>query len=342
MGKRAIVQAIGGDEGENGFHGAGFLREIGRLNKLLVIAGPTASGKSALASALAEQFDGVVINADSMQIYRGVPILTAQPTAEEQARLPHRLYGQFVPDQLCSAGIWRALAAEACQGAWGIGKLPVVVGGTGLYLRTLVEGISPIPDIPDDVREASRALFAELGNAHFYEKLQQRDPVMAERLDPGNSQRLVRAWEVIEATGRSLAEWQADPREGGLDADSATLLLHPPRDALYANCDRRLEVMLEAGALDEVTALVKLGLDPALPVMKALGVAEFSAHLRGDLPLDQALALAQQSTRRYAKRQTTWFRHQLIPQMTINEQLSESLMEKIYPFIRSFLLTGAS
>jgi tRNA dimethylallyltransferase len=223
-----------------------------------------------------------------------------------------------------------------------MGKLPVVVGGTGLYLRTLIDGISPVPDIPDEVRDASRALFAELGNARFYEKLSERDPAMAKKLDPGNSQRLVRAWEVIEATGRSLAEWQADPREGGLDAESMTLLLAPPRDALYANCDRRLTLMLEAGALEEVAALLTLKLDPALPVMKALGVAEFSAHLRGELPLDQSLALAQQSTRRYAKRQLTWFRHQLIPQMTIDEQLSESLIAKIFAFVRPFLLTGVS
>ena len=312
------------------------------MNKLLVIAGPTASGKSALASAVAERFDGVVINADSMQVYRGVPILTAQPTAADQARLPHKLYGVFEPADLCSAGIWRNLAAEACEQAWAEGKLPVVVGGTGLYIRSLVDGLSPIPDIPDPVRDASRVLFAELGNARFHEKLAERDPVMAQRLDPGNSQRLVRAWEVLEATGRSLADWQADPREGGLDADSATLLLDPPREALYANCDRRLELMLEAGALDEVAALMQLGLDPALPVMKALGVAEFSAHLQGGLPLDQALALAQQSTRRYAKRQVTWFRHQLIPKMRVEEKLSESFLEKIFVFIRFSLLTGVS
>ena len=312
------------------------------MNKLLVIAGPTASGKSALASSLAAEFGGVVINADSMQVYRGVPILTAQPTGNEQSRLPHRLYGAFAPDQLCSAGIWRTLAAEACADAWGQGKLPVVVGGTGLYLRTLVDGISPIPDIPDDVRDAARALFAELGNARFHEKLSERDPVMAARLDPGNSQRLVRAWEVLDATGRSLAEWQADPREGGLDAESATLLLAPPRDDLYRSCDLRLEKMLDLGALDEVAALTALGLDPALPVMKALGVAEFSSHLRGEVSLTDALTLAQQSTRRYAKRQTTWFRHQLIPKMTIEEKLSESLRERIYVFIRHFLLTTAS
>ena len=304
------------------------------MNKLLVIAGPTASGKSALASAVAEEFGGVVINADSMQVYRGVPILTAQPTAEEQARLPHRLYGAFAPDDLCSAGIWRARAAEACAEAWGQGRLPVVVGGTGLYLRTLVEGLSPIPDIPDDVRDASRALFAVLGNTRFYERLTERDPVMAARLDPGNSQRLVRAWEVLEATGRSLADWQADPREGGLDADATTILLAPPRGDLYRSCDMRLEKMLDQGALDEVRDLVALGLDPALPVMKALGVAEFAAHLRGEASLTDALALAQQSTRRYAKRQTTWFRHQLIPQMAVEEKFSESLLDRIFAFIR--------
>jgi len=304
------------------------------LNKLLVIAGPTASGKSALASACAQEFGGVVINADSMQVYRGVPILTAQPTAEEQARLPHRLYGGFAPDQLCSAGIWRAQAADACAQAWGEGKLPVVVGGTGLYIRSLVDGLSPIPEIPDAVREASRALFAELGNARFHQRLAQRDPVMAARLDPGNSQRLIRAWEVLEATGRSLADWQADPREGGLDAEVTTLLLAPPREVLYRSCDERLVKMLGLGALDEVRALTALNLDPALPVMKALGVAELAAHLRGELSLADALALAQQSTRRYAKRQTTWFRHQLIPQMTVEEKFSESLTGKIFSFIR--------
>jgi tRNA dimethylallyltransferase len=312
------------------------------LNKLLVIAGPTASGKSALASAAAAEFGGVVINADSMQVYRGVPILTAQPTAEEQARLPHRLYGAFAPDQLCSAGIWRGLAAGACAEAWAQGRLPVVVGGTGLYIRSLVEGLSPIPDIPNAVREAARALFATLGNARFHERLAARDPVMAARLDPGNSQRLVRAWEVLEATGRSLADWQADPREGGLDAESLTLLLAPPRDALYQSCDARLVKMLDQGALGEVAALAALGLDPALPVMKALGVAEFAAHLRGELPLADALARAQQSTRRYAKRQTTWFRHQLIPQMIVEEKFSESLPDRIFSFIRQFLLTAAS
>lgn len=309
------------------------------MNKLLVIAGPTASGKSSLASALAEEFGGTVINADSMQIYRGVPILTAQPGETEQARLPHRLYGVMDPAETCSAGIWRAMAAQACEAAWAEGRLPVVVGGTGLYIRSLVEGLSPIPEIPEDVREEARALLAELGNARFHALLAASDPVMAARLDPGNSQRLARAWEVLRATGRSLADWQADPRQGGLDADSATLLLLPEREALYRNCDRRLEVMLEQGALAEVEGLMKLGLDPSLPAMKALGVAEFSAHLRGETDLPSALALAQQSTRRYAKRQVTWFRHQLIPQMTIEEQLSASLMEKIFSFIRSSLLT---
>ncbi len=309
------------------------------MNKLLVIAGPTASGKSALASALAGEFGGTVINADSMQVYRGVPILTAQPSQAEQERLRHRLYGVMAPSEVCSAGIWRAMAAEACEAAWAEGRLPVVVGGTGLYLRSLVEGLSPVPEIPDDLRDESRALFAELGNARFHERLAERDPVMAARLDPGNSQRLVRAWEVLVATGRSLADWQADPREGGLDAKSLTLLLSPPREALYQNCDRRLEIMLDQGALAEVEALTALGLDPALPAMKALGVAEFSAYLRGESDLASALATAQQSTRRYAKRQLTWFRHQLIPQMTIEEQLSESYMQKIYAFIRSDLLT---
>ena len=310
------------------------------MNKLLVVAGPTASGKSALAASLAESFDGVVINADSMQIYQGVPILTAQPSAEEQARLPHRLYGVLPPEQSCSAGLWRQMAEEACKAAWAAGKLPLLVGGTGLYLRSLIEGLSPIPDIPEEVRAESRALFARLGNQAFHRLLAEHDAEMAARLDASNSQRLIRAWEVLQATGRSLAEWQAEPRGGQIEADSLILTVTPPREALYRACDRRLEAMVRSGALDEVAALIERNLDPALPAMKALGVAEFAAHLRGETSLDTALAAAQQATRNYAKRQLTWFRHQIIAQMTVNEQFSERVTDKIFSFIRQFLLTA--
>ncbi|HSV28255.1 MAG TPA: tRNA (adenosine(37)-N6)-dimethylallyltransferase MiaA, partial [Candidatus Omnitrophota bacterium] len=178
-----------------------------KTKSALVIAGPTASGKSALALAAAREFDGVVINADSMQVYDVLRVVTARPSEQDESLAPHRLYGVLPPSVACSAALWKDRAAAEMEKAWAAGKLPVVVGGTGLYIRTLMQGISPVPDIPADIRDAARALLAEKGNADFHAMLAARDPVMAERLGPGNSQRLVRAWEVIEATGRSLAEW---------------------------------------------------------------------------------------------------------------------------------------
>jgi tRNA dimethylallyltransferase len=310
------------------------------LNTLLVIAGPTASGKSGLALAVAREFGGMVINADSMQVYDGPRILTARPSPQEEAAVPHRLYGTLDPSETCSAGRWLELAKAAAHEAWALGKLPVVVGGTGLYLRALTQGLSPIPDIPEDIRAAARARFATLGNQAFHAALAERDPVMAGRLHPSNSQRLVRAWEVLDATGRSLAEWQAIAPTGGIDAAILALVLDPPRDALNAACDRRFLSMMDQGALDEVRALLGRRLDPALPVMKALGVPELAAHLTDGLDLADAIAGAQRATRHYAKRQATWFRHQMPDADRISTQLSESLEQKIFPKLRQFLLTG--
>ncbi|MGE5545993.1 MAG: tRNA (adenosine(37)-N6)-dimethylallyltransferase MiaA [Solirubrobacterales bacterium] len=305
----------------------------------VVIAGPTASGKSALAVAVAEEFGGVVINADSMQVYDVLRVVTARPSPEDEARVPHRLYGHLSPAVACSAAAWRDDARAEVEAAWAAGRLPVVVGGTGLYIRTLIEGISPVPDIPDDVRAAARARFAQVGNAAFHAELARRDPVMAARLEPGNSQRLVRAWEVLEATGRSLAEWQALPPEGGVAADWITFALLPPREWLYGNCDRRFGQMVEQGALAEVAALLAMDLDPALPAMKALGVPELAAHLRGEIDLDGAIAAACRATRNYAKRQMTWFRHQLKAPIALSAQYSESLKAEIFSKIRQRPLT---
>jgi tRNA dimethylallyltransferase len=310
-------------------------------NKLVVIAGPTASGKSALALAVAEEFGGMVINADSMQIYHTLRILTARPTPADEARVPHRLYGILSPTDLCSAGRWRSLAAAACDEAWSAGKLPVVVGGTGLYLRALLGGLSPIPDIPDDIRAATRARFAHLGNAAFHAGLAAVDPVMAARLHPANSQRLIRAWEVLAATGRSLADWQAQPPFTGLDAAAFTISVTPPRQLLYAGCDRRFLDMLERGAVDEVRALMALDLAHDLPAMRALGVPALIAYVKGEINRDEAVEEAQQATRNYAKRQLTWFRHQLSAQYVLDAQFSESLSGKIFSIIRLFLLTDA-
>lgn len=310
------------------------------LPPAIVIAGPTASGKSALALAVAREFDGVVINADSMQVYDVLRVVTARPSEEDEAAAPHRLYGALHPSPPCSAALWRDMAAAEMEKAWAAGKLPVVVGGTGLYIRTLQQGISPVPDVPADIRAAARTLFTEKGNAAFHALLAARDPLMAGRLDPSNSQRLVRAWEVLEATGRSLAQWQAEPMEGAVAAEWRTLALLPPRDWLYENCARRFALMVEQGALDEVRALMDLNLDPALPAMKALGVPELAGHLRGETDIDEAIAAATQATRNYAKRQMTWFRHQLDAPTAAYEQFSESLCAKMFMIIRQFLLTG--
>lgn len=321
---------------------------------MVVITGPTAGGKSGLALALAEAFDGVVINADSMQVYRELRILTARPGADALARAPHRLYGVLPGRQPCSAGRWRDMALDEVAAARSEGRLPLVVGGTGLYLRALAEGLAPVPSVPEAVREAARALHADLGGAAFHAELAARDPVMAARLEPGDSQRLIRAWEVLEATGRSLADWQApggdraggapDGAPNGAPARTLRLVCLPPRPALYAACDARLRAMVENGALEEVRALRALGLDPRLPVMKALGVRELGRHLEDALSLDDAIAQAQQATRNYAKRQMTWLRTQTAPDgpqsVTLNEQYSESLDPKIFTIIRQFLLTG--
>jgi tRNA dimethylallyltransferase len=305
----------------------------------LVICGPTASGKSGLALAAAHEFDGVVINADSMQVYDALPLLTARPSADDLVAAPHRLYGVLPPSELCSAARWMAMAATEMEAAWAAGKLPILTGGTGLYLRSLMQGLSPIPEIPEPIRAAARARLAEMGNGAFHHLLAKRDPAMAARLEPGDSQRMARAWEVLEATGRSLAKWQAEPLEGAVAADWFTITLDPPRDRLYAQCDGRFRAMVAAGALDEVGDFEALRLPPDLPIAKALGRRELAAHLAGEMDLETAIAAAQQATRNYAKRQSTWFRHQLNASETISAQLSESLKATIFLKIRHALLT---
>lgn len=305
----------------------------------IVVAGPTASGKSGLALALARAFDGQVINADSMQVYDVLRLITARPSADEEAQAPHRLYGVLSPAVNCSAALWKDMAAQAMEQCWAQGKLPVVVGGTGLYLRTLMAGISPAPAIPESVRADTRALLARIGNAAFHAQLATRDPVMAARLDPSNSQRLARAWEVLEASGKSLAEWQAIPPQGAVTARWLTLFLDPPRNILYQQCDRRFELMVEQGAVEEVRALLAMALDPALPAMKALGVPELAALLHGRMTKEQAISAAQRATRNYAKRQLTWFRNQLEKPETVSAQLSERIFDEIFAKVRHFLLT---
>ena len=313
---------------------------------VVIVTGPTAGGKSGLALELAEAFDGVVINADSMQVYRDLEILTARPGAGALARAPHRLYGALPGHERCSAGRWRALALAEIAAARAAGKLPLVVGGTGLYLSALIEGLAQVPEVPAAAQEAAEARHRELGGPGLHAELAARDPAMAARLEPGDSQRLIRAWGVLEATGRSLAAWQAAGVAAGGDNVAGRflrLVRLPPRAALYAACDARFLAMVARGALDEVRRLRERGLDPRLPVMRALGVRELGQHLDGALSLDAAVARAQQATRNYAKRQMTWLRTQAPPEsvrtVILDEQYSKRIDPEIFTNIRRFLLT---
>lgn len=279
--------------------------------EVFLIAGPTASGKSALALRLAEATGGEIVNADALQIYRDLRVLTARPSPSEEARAPHHLFGIADAAEAWSVGRWLAAALPTLEQIRARGRSAVMVGGTGLYFKALTEGLADIPAVPASVRETTGALYDRLGEAGFRDELRRRDPAAEGRIYPGDRQRLVRALEVHEATGTPLSEWQAataPPLEPGIWQAAA---LEPPREALYARCDARLQSMLGEGALDEVRALVARGLDPQLPAMKAVGLRELARHLSGELTLAEALALAQRETRRYAKRQTTWMRGQM-------------------------------
>ncbi len=279
---------------------------------LIVVGGPTASGKSAFALRLAEALGGVVINADSMQLYRELRLLTARPEPADEARVPHRLYGILPADRPASSGLWLELAEDAIGEAVTRGRIPIVVGGTGLYLRALLQGLAPVPAIPQPVRHATRALFERLGSAAFHAELARRDPASGTGLGVNDRQRLMRAWEVLEATGRPLGEWQRLPaRRVRLPEPALGFVVLPPRADLYRRIGERLQAMLAAGALAELEALATDRLAADLPLFKAVGVAAFRAHLDGRLSLKQALARATLQSRRYAKRQLTFFRHQL-------------------------------
>lgn len=310
---------------------------------ILIVAGPTASGKSALALAAAAEFRGTVINADSMQVYRDLDILSARPGPAELARAPHRLYGVIDAAEACSAGRWRALAVAEIAEARRSGRLPILAGGTGLYLRALLDGLAAVPPVPAACREEARRLHRRLGGEGFRAALAEHDPAAAARLAPGDTQRLIRAWEVVTATGRPLAEWQRQ-RPAAAAFPAAALVLLPPREQLYAACDARFLAMMERGALDEVRRLLGRRLSPLLPAMKAVGVRELTALIEGRVSRDDAVAAARQATRHYAKRQYTWFRNQMperegLGKLTIDEQFSESLLPGIFAFIRRRLLT---
>ncbi|WP_417826753.1 tRNA (adenosine(37)-N6)-dimethylallyltransferase MiaA [Thalassospira povalilytica] len=307
---------------------------------VLIVAGPTASGKSALALDMAEAFDGVVINADSMQVYSELRVLSARPDESETSRAPHRLYGVLSGREACSAGKWRDMAMAEINDCHAQGKLPIVTGGTGMYLNALTEGIAPIPDVPSRIRDSVTAELEDLGHAAFFEKLKKNDPETAATLDGTNTQRMIRAAEVFAHTGRGLASWHKEPMvPPPANMKFKKLCYMPPRDILYDRCNRRFDLMLEQGAIDEVRDLIALGLPDTAPVMKAVGVRELGAYLAGEIDLATAREKSQRETRRYAKRQLTWFRHQMSDKEIIDAQYSESLAAKMRHDINQFLLT---
>lgn len=279
--------------------------------RIWLIAGPTASGKSALALRLAERDGGEIVNADALQLYADLRLLSARPTPEEQARAPHHLYGIADAADGWSTGRWLRAATETLAEIAARGRPAIVVGGTGLYFHALTRGLAEIPAVPAEVRRLTAADYQALGEAEFRERLHGVDPAAAARIAPGDRQRLSRAWEVHAASGAALSDWQARTKPALAAGSWRGVVLEPPRARLYQRCDARLEAMVAQGGLEEAEALAARGLDPALPALKAVGLRELAAHIRGEATLAEALAAAQMATRRYAKRQLTWQRNQV-------------------------------
>jgi tRNA dimethylallyltransferase len=277
---------------------------------ITLIAGPTASGKSRLALELAARTGAVIVNADSQQLYADLRVLSARPSAEEEALAEHRLYGVADAADAWSVGRWTRAILPLLETLRAQGRPALIVGGTGLYFTALTKGLADIPDVPIAAREEAGALYDTEGEAAFRLRLTAFDPPTAAAIAPGDRQRLTRAWAVARSTDRSLSDWQASTKPLLEPRTYERIVVEPDRAALYANCDARVAAMVEQGALDEVQALAARGLDPVLPAMKAVGVREFAAHLAGELPLDAAIEQVRQATRNYAKRQLTWFRNQ--------------------------------
>ena len=304
--------------------------EAGRY---LMICGPTAAGKSAVALALAEQAGGTVINADAMQLYSDLRVVTARPGADDEARAPHSLYGVVDGSERASVASWLDLAATAVDAARKAGSLPIVVGGTGMYLQAAREGIAPIPEVPVEIHQACLDELAAGGGAAFRAALARLDRETAARLFDGDSQRLVRAMGVVRATGRPISAWQSDPHQGAIAGQAIAISVMPPRPDIYARIDHRFAQMMEEGAVEEVEALAARRLDPSLPVMKAIGVREILAMQAGEINRARAIELASRDSRHYAKRQMTWIRNNYRAQMSIDEKFSARFTEDIFSIL---------
>lgn len=304
------------------------------MKRALFIAGPTAGGKSAFALKAAKQYDGVIINADSMQVYRDLRVITACPIEEEEQQAPHRLYRFLDGSETCSAAFWAERAMTEIEQAWSANKLPILVGGTGMYFKVLLDGIAKVPDIPDEIRQEVRQQCAEEGSEVLHAELQTTDPEIAARLAPGDSQRISRAVEVERATGTPLSEWQKKTEPGPMQAfddngDVEKYILLPDREVLYERCNKRFDLMIEQGGLREIERLLERKLPKELPVMRALGVPSLVDYLEGKLTLEQASEDAKMQTRRFAKRQLTWFRNQFSHWKSLDAQYSESYFDNL-------------
>jgi tRNA dimethylallyltransferase len=312
------------------------MNEGAHSKPVVLIAGPTASGKSAVAMELARAGGGVIINADALQVYRELRILTARPTVEEEREIPHRLYGTVPASEPYSVALWLDAAREAIEESWTRNQIPIVTGGTGLYFKALEEGIASLPAIPPPVRQRWRDKLRHEGAEVLHAELARLEQSEAERLKPSDGQRIVRALEVIEATGKPLSAWQTEAGSEGALARSPVLRLYlsPPREELYARINQRFEHMIEAGGLREAEALLALQLSPSLPALKATGIPQLHRFLAGEIGFEESCRIAKRDTRHYAKRQLTWARRNMIAWKWLCEKLTESSLRHFVNFIR--------
>ena len=300
----------------------------------IMIAGPTASGKSQAALDLAKALGGEIINADSMQLYADLCVLTARPSLSDMKDVPHHLYGVVNGAHRASVAKWLKLAADAMMLVRSRGNLPIVIGGTGMYLEAAINGIAPVPEVPAAIHTATKNLYQQIGGPAFWKQLAARDLPIAEKIATGDSQRLIRAMSVITATGIPLSAWQARDHKGALIGQALKLAILPNRDILYRRINERFNKMLDAGALEEVRCLAARDLDPSLPLMKALGLSALKSVLDGKITISEAGYISKRDSRHYAKRQMTWLRNNYNTKITLKTKLSESLIENIFSLIR--------